>query len=271
MSLSHSVRENGRRCSDRMRLLRLFQKPFFGIISLFFLVAFATSLVCISAVDSQLSKEYTENSEGLARSIADSSVDILLNRDLSTLQALIDKSLDIQGISYIYITNENREILAHTFVPFVPDEVLQGIEELFQKDPSSPVHRPLNLSGIGDFLEVSFPILRSEAGRVQILMDQDNISLKIQNAIGQQVIWMAIILTVGFFLVLILVNLTYNPIRETLNYATGLARGESVDDPKIQTLLERKDETGDLARLFQYFASVRDPDKTGKLPVKKEE
>ena len=270
MSLSHSVRENGRRCSDRMRLLRLFQKPFFGIISLFFLVAFATSLVCISAVDSQLSKEYTENSEGLARSIADSSVDILLNRDLSTLQALIDKSLDIQGISYIYITND-REILAHTFAPFVPDEVLQGIEELFQIDPSSPVHRPLNLSGIGDFLEVSFPILRSEAGRVQILMDQDNISLKIQNAIGQQVIWMAIILTVGFFLVLILVNLTYNPIRETLNYATGLARGESMEDPKIQTLLERKDETGDLARLFQYFASVRDPDKTGKLPGKKEE
>ena len=251
-----------------MKLLRLYIKTYFGVAALFLLVAFTTSFVCIRAVDTQVSQEYESNSKGLAKSIADASVDILLNRDLSSLQSLIDQYVDIQGISYIYITDENSEFLAHTFVPYVPDEVLNGIEEIKNSDPSKPVFFERHLSGIGDFLEVSFPILRSEAGRVQVLMDQSNVSLKIQAAVGQQVYAMVVIFFGGLFLVLLLVYLAAKPIRQLLQYAVNLARGEKTDDPKNQALLERKDEYGDLARLFDYFATIRDPEKTGQTPIK---
>ena len=87
------------------------------------MISLSTSALCIYTVDTHLSSEYESNSRGIAKTIADSSVDILLNRDLSSLQSLIDQFIEIQGISYIYITNEHGEFLAHTFVPGIPTEI----------------------------------------------------------------------------------------------------------------------------------------------------
>ena len=69
-------------------------------------------------------REYEDNSKDIAKTVADSSVDILLNRDLAALQSLIDQFVEIQGISYIYIADETGEFLAHTFVPGIPKEIL---------------------------------------------------------------------------------------------------------------------------------------------------
>ena len=109
-----------------MSLQRLFQKTLFGIFFLFGMIGVATSVLCIRTVDSYLSREYEANSKGIAKTIADASVDIILNRDLSVLQSLIDQFVEIQGISYIYITDETGEFLAHTFVPGVPEEIRTG-------------------------------------------------------------------------------------------------------------------------------------------------
>ena len=98
-------------------------KTLFGIFLLFGLIGVSTSILCIYTVDTHLSKEYESNSKGIAKTIADASVDIILNRDLSALQSLIDQFVEIQGISYIYITSESGEFLAHTFVPGIPEEI----------------------------------------------------------------------------------------------------------------------------------------------------
>ena len=67
------------------------------------------------------------NSRSIAKNIADSSVDILLNRNLATLQSLIDQFVQIESIRYIYITSDTGEFLAHTFVPGIPDEILTSV------------------------------------------------------------------------------------------------------------------------------------------------
>ena len=128
-----------------MKILKLFQKTLFGTFFLFGLIAVSTSVLCIYTVDTHLSKEYESNSKGIAKTIADASVDIILNRDLSALQSLIDQFVEIQGISYIYVTNEAGEFLSHTFVPGIPDEIRTS-------DPSSTesVHR--SLPGMGHFI-----------------------------------------------------------------------------------------------------------------------
>lgn len=244
-----------------MKLLRLFQKTLFGIVALFFLVGISTSLVCITAVDSQLTREYETNSKGIAKSIADASVDILLNRDLSSLQSLIDQYLEIQGISYIYITNEHGEYLAHTFVPYIPNEISAS-----DHDETEFIER--NIKGQGDFMEVSSPILAGVAGKVHIGMNRSVVSLKIQSAIGQQIGAMAVIFFLGIFAVIIFINFAARPIDRLLGFAVDLAKGEQADDPKTQALLVRRDESGDLARLFEYFFKVRDPEKSGITPAK---
>ena len=66
-----------------MKIQKLFQKTLVGIFFLFAVISLSTSALCIYTVDTHLSAEYESNSRGIAKTIADSSVDILLNRDLS--------------------------------------------------------------------------------------------------------------------------------------------------------------------------------------------
>ena len=213
----------------------------FGIFFLFGLIGVSTSILCIYTVDIHLSKEYESNSKGIAKTIADASVDIILNRDLSALQSLIDQFVEIQGISYIYITSESSEFLAHTFVPGIPEEIRNS-------DSFSTATIERSLPGMGDFVEVSSPILTGVAGSVHIGMDMGLIVLKIQRAIGQQVYLISIIFVVGVFAAIWFVNLAAEPIERLLAYAVGLARddGAATDD----RLLARNDEIGELARLF---------------------
>ena len=230
-----------------MKIQKLFQKTRFGIFGLFGLIVLSTSILCIYTVDTQLSAEYESNTRNIAKTIADASVDILLNRNLATLQSMIDQFVEIQGIRYIYITSETGEYLAHTFVPGIPEEVLAS-------DPSStePVER--NIPGMGDFVEVGSPILAGVAGTVHVGMDLDLVALKIQRAIGQQVILICIFLVVGVLASIWFVNLAAKPLGGLLAFAVDLAGDREADPARDDELLARDDEVGDLARLFRYVS-----------------
>ena len=230
-----------------MKIQKLFQKTRFGIFALFGIIVLSTSILCIYTVDTHLSAEYETNGRNIAKSIADSSVDILLNSNLASLQALIDQFVEIQGIRYIYIASESGEYLAHTFVPGIPEEILAS-------DPSStePIER--KIPGMGDFMEVGSPILAGVAGTVHVGMGMDMVALKIQRAIGQQVILICVFLVVGVLASIWLVNLAAKPLGGLLDYAVEVAahrgKGEALDNE----LLARDDEVGDLARLFRYVS-----------------
>ena len=230
-----------------MKIQKLFQKTRFGIFALFGLIVLSTSILCIYTVDTQLSAEYETNTRNIAKTIADASVDILLNRNLATLQSMIDQFVEIQGIRYIYITSESGEYLAHTFVPGIPEQVLAS-------DPSStePVER--SIPGMGDFVEVGSPILAGVAGTVHVGMDLDLVALKIQRAIGQQVILICIFLVVGILASIWFVNLAAKPLGGLLAYAVDLAGNRDTDKAGDDELLARDDEVGDLARLFRYVS-----------------
>ena len=233
-----------------MNIQRLFRKTLFGIFLLFGIIAVSTSWVCIATVDSQLSEEYVSNSKGIAKTIADASVDIILNRDLSALQSLIDQFLEIQGIHYIYIVNEAGEFLAHTFVPGIPDEILAS-------DPSATETVERRLSGADSYVEVGSPILAGVAGTVHIGMDKSIITLKIQQAVGRQMYLISTIFVLGIIAAILLMNLAAKPVGDLLAYAVAVARdvggeGEEALDQSHRKVLERDDEAGQLARLFLH-------------------
>ena len=248
-----------------MKITRLFQRTMFGIFFLFLLIGVSTSVVSIYSVDLHLTSEYEENSRDIAKTIADASVDIILNRDLSSLQSLIDQFVEIQGISYIYIVNDTDEYLAHTFVPGIPDEILES-----ERRVGETVTR--NLAGMGDFVEVSSYILAGHVGSVHIGMDVSHVALAIQQAIGNQIYLIAIIFFVGIFASIWFVSFAAKPINSLLDYAVTLAKDEAEEKPESSNapILTRNDEVGHLARLFQYFATVADPGKVKDKPETEE-
>lgn len=241
-----------------MKVKKLFQKTLFGVFSLFGLIGLSTSILCVYTVDTHLSEEYVSNSQNIAKTIADASVDIMLNRDLSTLQSLIDQFVEIQGIKYIYVTNELGEYVAHTFVPGIPAEILAD-------DPSNTEVAERSLPGMGDFVEVGSPILAGVAGAVHVGMDTGLIALKIQRAIGRQVYLISIVFVVGVLAAIWLVNLAAKPVGDVLAYAVAVAHdvggdAEAVADPRHKKVLERDDEAGQLARLFLHCRETAHPD-----------
>ncbi len=239
------------RYADVLKVRKLFRKTRFGFFSLFALVVLSISILSIRTVSRELREEYIGNSESIAKNIADSSVDILLNRNLATLQSLIDQFVQIQSIRYIYITSDTGEFLAHTFVPGIPEQILAS-------DPTAtePVER--DLPGLGEFVEVGSPILSGVAGNVHVGMDLELLGLKIQRAMGRQLALLCIILIGGVLASIWLVNLASKPLTELLGYVAQLARERGGDAPPDNAILVRDDEVGDMARLIQYVATPSD-------------
>lgn len=222
----------------------------FGIFLLFGLIALSTSALCVYTVDKQLSSEYEANSRTIAQTIANSSLDIILNRDLSTLQSLIDQFKELQGIKYIYIVDEHGDWLAHTFVPGIPREI-----QLADRTIGTTVER--QLPGFGEFVEVSSPILDGIAGSVHVGMDKGLIALKIQTAIGQQIYLISIIFIVSIVGAYLLVNIAAKPILHLGAYGTRLVAPDApnaLTTAEAQALLERADEAGQMARLYRHLA-----------------
>ncbi len=230
-----------------MKIQKLFQRTRFGIFVVFGVIVVSTSALCLYTVETQLSAEYEINSKNIAKTVADSSVDILLNRDMATLQSLVDQFIEIQGIEYIYITSEAGEYLAHTFVPGVPEPILEGDHRA-----TEPIVR--SLTGLGEFVEVGSPILAGVAGTVHVGMDLDVVGLKIQRAIGQQIYLVSGILVLGVLASIWLVNLAARPLSELLAYAVDLARDGDEEALADREILARDDEAGHLARLFLHVA-----------------
>lgn len=227
----------------------------FGIFLLFGSIAVSTSALCISTVDAQLSAEYEANSRAIAQSIANSSMDIILNRDLSTLQSLIDQFKEIQGIEYIYITDERGDLLAHTFVPGVPAEITTG-----ERQGAATVAR--SLAGIGDFIEVASPILDGVIGSVHVGMDQGAVALKVRTAIARQAYLISIIFVVSIVAAYVLMNLAARPVDRLGAYARQLAAPDApgaLQPGEVQALLERSDEVGQLARVVRHLAVRPEP------------
>ena len=236
---------------DALKVRKLFRKTRFGFFSLFALVVLSISILSIRTVSRELREEYIGNSESIAKNIADSSVDILLNRNLATLQSLIDQFVQIQSIRYIYITSDTGEFLAHTFVPGIPEQILAS-------DPTAtePVER--DLPGLGEFVEVGSPILSGVAGNVHVGMDLELLGLKIQRAMGRQLALLCIILIGGVLASIWLVNLASKPLTDLLGYVAQLARERGGDAPPDDAILVRDDEVGDMARLIRYVATPSD-------------
>ncbi len=230
-----------------MKIQKLFQRTRFGIFAVFGMIAFATSALCVWTVDTQLTAEYEINSRNIAKTVADSSVDILLNRDMATLQSLVDQFIEIQGIRYIYITSETGEFLAHTFVPGIPEDIIESDHRA-----TEPIER--SLEGLGEFVEVGSPILAGVAGTVHVGMDQAVVGLKITRAIGQQIYLVAVILVIGVLVSIWLVNLAAKPLGELLSYAVDLARDQDEEGVSDRDILGRDDEAGHLARLFLHVS-----------------
>jgi sigma-B regulation protein RsbU (phosphoserine phosphatase) len=234
----------------------LFTKTLVLIVVLFGIIASATSILSGWNLYRNLTQEYQSKGVAIAKSIADSSVELLLNADVSTIQSVVDQFTEIEGVSYVIVFDGQGEAVTHTFVPTVPGDVL----ELQRRTRTQAVSgaaaiNDLSIEGTGDFLDVALPILAGVAGYVHVGMDRSLIRSRIWSAVATQQGLMFVIFLLSVLAAYTLVNRISQPLKQLAGHAGKLATqdfSEPATGPSDIDHLPQKshDEVGKLAESF---------------------
>src|SRR4029453_7592092 len=66
-------------------------------------LAALTWLISVQALRANLTEEFTSKGSAIAKGLANSGVDLILTRDASTVQALVDQVAGISGVAYVMV------------------------------------------------------------------------------------------------------------------------------------------------------------------------
>ena len=234
----------------------LFTKTLVLIVVLFGIIACATSILSGWNLYRNLTQEYQSKGVAIAKSIADSSVEMLLNADVSTIQSVVDQFTEIEGVSYVIVFDGQGEPVSHTFVPAVPGDVLELQRQTRTHSfNGGSLTNNLRVEGMGDFLDISYPILAGVAGYVHVGMDRSLIRSRIWSAVATQQGLMFAIFLLSVLVAYALVNRISQPLKQLAAHAGKLATqdfSEPVTGPSDIDGLPKKsrDEVGELAESF---------------------
>jgi len=243
----------------KISMSRLFQKTLVLMIVLFGIIATATSIVSGWNLYHQLTGEYQSKGAAIAKSIADASVEVLLNRDASMVQAIVDQFDEIEGVSYVFVADKSAEIFAHTFVPNVPPEVLEVQREVQKRESREElIATHLSIDSIGGIIDIAAPILAGVAGYAHVGMSRDIIRAQIWSAVIKQQALIFTIFLLSVFVASVLVNRISQPLNLLAEHAKTLAAADFVAGvnipPAIEALSKQsRDEIGNLAGSLIYM------------------
>ncbi|MBS2034194.1 SpoIIE family protein phosphatase [bacterium] len=201
--------------------------------SLMFLVVLVISVgLSVKAVYANLLSECENKGRAIAQGIARTSDELLVNRDLATVQAMLDESLALEGVAYLFLTDAEGEPICHTFVPQVPSQVL-GL--------------PVSVTGIVvtrlEFardqrrLDISAPIMAGAGGFIHVGMDLEKVYAAALRQAGVQGGAIVLIFVLTLAVVSLTVQRITNPVAVLTECAQALSHHDfATDFPKREEL-----------------------------------
>ncbi|MBU1003723.1 MAG: EAL domain-containing protein [Proteobacteria bacterium] len=232
-----------------MKMTRLFKKTLLFMLLAFGVIAAVSSSYSAWSLRDRMTAEYESKALAIAKSMADSSAELILSQDATSIQSRIDQFLDINGVSYVLVASHSGEVMAHTFVPEIPEPVsalLWDLRTIHSGRIKAPVSLSLSLPGRGEFIHVAHPVLAGEIGSVHIGMDKGLINRAILGTIlNQQILTLILFLTCAFAAYFFMENIS-RPLIKLTEYARKIRNrdfGATLD-------IDSKDELGELAGAF---------------------
>jgi twitching motility protein PilJ len=145
------------------------------LLALLIPLAAASSYFAYQSLENNLTNEFTNEGSAIAKSLATSSVDLIVNRDASTVQNLFDQFADIKGVAYVMVYDPQQTMIAHTFVPVIPKGILEKnpvpgnaakpvVKEIQYVDPVKGTERSI--------IDIGVPMLAGQLGAVRVGMDK---------------------------------------------------------------------------------------------------
>jgi len=230
--------------------------PRFGLSAKFILLLAAVLVplaalswaISFHAIQASLSDEFTSKGTAIAISLASSGVDLILNRDASTVQALVDQFASINGVAYVMVYGRDKKLIAHTFVPVVPAGIIEEnivpgtvakqVREIAYVDPASGVRR--------NVLDVGVSMLGGQLGTVRVGMDRAIITAAATRSSNQLLLVFAAAAVLAGLASIVFVRRITRPVADLVTIARRVGQGDLTRLVPVTS----HDEVGQLALTF---------------------
>lgn len=211
-------------------------------------LAAITWYISVQALTRNMTAEFTSKGTAIARSLASSGVDLLLNRDASTVQDVVDQFAAIRGVKYVMVYDPKQTLVAHTFSPLVPPGIVeqnlvpgedsQRVRDVHYADPVSGVRQ--------EIIDIGVPVLAGQLGTVRVGMDRTIIDAAAMQA-GQ---WLLLVFG-GVAVLAVLAGVVFarritRPVTQIVRIAERVGQGDLTKLVPVKS----QDEVGQLAMTF---------------------
>ena len=201
--------------------------------------------LAVRTLRSNLTEEFTSKGTAIAEGLARAAVDMILTRDASTVQAMVDEVVAIRGVAYVFVHEHDKNVIAHTFAPRmpsglidlnpVPGDVASQVREISFVDPATRVER--------HFIDIGVPMLTGRLGTVRVGMDRAVIDASAARAGQLLLLLFGCVAVVAVAAAVLLARRVIRPVHGLGEAARRVGKG---DLTKLVPVTSR-DEIGDLA------------------------
>jgi twitching motility protein PilJ len=204
--------------------------------------------ISVRALRDNLTDEFTSKGTAIANSLATSAVDLVLTRDASTVQALVDQFAAIGGVAYVLVYDPEQNLMAHTFAPLVPPgliaknlvpgDVPRRVQQTEYGDPATGLPKHI--------IDIGVPVLGGQLGTVRVGMDRAVI-----DAAAVQAGWVLLATFGGVAVLAIAAGIVFGrritrPLTNLIEVAQRVGRGDLSATVPVST----RDEVGLLTATF---------------------
>ena len=211
-------------------------------------LAAVSSYFAYQSLRTNLTEEFTNKGTAIAKSLASSSVDLIVNRDASTVQALFDQFADITGVAYVMVYDPQQTMIAHTFVPTVPRGIIEKnpvsgtakaqVREIEYADPAKGTERHI--------IDVGVPMLAGQLGTVRVGMDKEIILTGARNAGLKLLGIFGTIAALGIVAAVVFAGRLTRPVTALVTVAQRVGQGDLSQLVPVTS----RDEIGQMAATF---------------------
>ena len=176
--------------------LSILQKTMVTLVVLFGIIAMTVSFFTGHNLKTHLTEDAISKATALVKNIAANSIEILLYRDISTIQSIVDGYLEIEGVDYVFVQSSDHQVIGHTFTPQMPSQLLTLFStKTLPGDQIAPAVFMTKFQSDNKrrFIDISSPILDGELGSVHVGMDEALIDQKISATVMNQVVMIFIV------------------------------------------------------------------------------
>jgi signal transduction histidine kinase len=213
------------------------------VLGLVLLLGLTVTLQVRAALTQSFDSKLQEQGVSVTRDLAARATDLILVNDVYALHQLLQETLtNNRDVRYVFIVDQQGQVLAHTFGTGFPKNLLTANTV----DPNEHHHAAWLPTEEGRIWDVAVPIFEGRAGTARVGISEAGMQRAVNAVTGQLLLTTVLVSVMGIAAATVLTWILTRPILSLARAAEAVAQGDL--DQRIARWAD--DEIGDLAEAF---------------------